>query len=254
MKRLDNKVVVVTGGAGLIGRSYCQAIYENGGIPVIADLNLEQAEAAAKNIGGHVVAAHLDITNTISVQRLLEDLFQRFDRVDGLVNNAYPRNDNYGRGVEAVEVADFNENLSLHLGGYFLMMQKYCLAIKERGQGGSIVNMSSIYGVVAPKFEIYEGTAMTTPVEYAAIKSGVIHLTKYFARYYLNQGIRVNAMSPGGIEDGQPDEFLKKYNANCGSTGMLSPNDLSQSLVFLLSSDSKHMTGQNLVVDDGFTL
>ena len=133
-------------------------------------------------------------------------------------------------------------------------MQKVSIAWSKTKTCGSVVNMSSIYGIVAPKFEIYEGTTMTTPVEYVAIKAGILHLTKYFARYYRKQGIRHNAISPGGIEDGQPDRFIKKYLSNSGQKGMLDPSDLSQALVFLLSDASKYMTGQNLIIDDGFTL
>jgi len=119
---------------------------------------------------------------------------------------------------------------------------------------GNIINISSIYGVISPKFEIYNNTGMTTPVEYAAIKSGMLHLTKYMAKYFKGKNIRVNAISPGGILDGQPEEFLKKYNKQCLTKGMLDKNDLNGALVFLLSDMSKFVNGQNLIVDDGFVL
>jgi len=110
----------------------------------------------------------------------------------------------------------------------------------------NIVNISSIYGVVAPKFEIYEGTSMTVPVEYAAIKSGQIHLTKYMAKYFKGMGIRVNSLSPGGIFDNQPKSFLNAYKAKCSSKGMLDKSDLNGTLVYLLSDLSQYVNGQNM--------
>jgi NAD(P)-dependent dehydrogenase (short-subunit alcohol dehydrogenase family) len=119
---------------------------------------------------------------------------------------------------------------------------------------GNIINISSIYGVIAPKFEIYDNTEMTTPVEYAAIKSGMLHLTKYMAKYFKGKNIRVNAISPGGILDGQPREFLSEYKRQCSTKGMLDPKDLNGVLIFLLSDMSSYINGQNIVVDDGFCL
>jgi NAD(P)-dependent dehydrogenase (short-subunit alcohol dehydrogenase family) len=121
-------------------------------------------------------------------------------------------------------------------------------------ESGAIVNMSSIYGVMAPRFEIYANTPMTMPVEYAAIKSGVVHLTRYFAQYYKKSGVRVNAISPGGVEDGQAPSFLAAYAQFCGTKGMLNADDLTGGLMFLLSDNARFITGQNLVIDDGFSL
>jgi NAD(P)-dependent dehydrogenase (short-subunit alcohol dehydrogenase family) len=114
--------------------------------------------------------------------------------------------------------------------------------------------MSSIYGVVAPRFGVYEGTEMTMPVEYALIKSGIIHLTKYIAGYHRGMGIRCNCISPGGIRAGQPETFIARYNAHGTNKGMLDPQDVSGALLFLLSDASAYVNGQNIVVDDGWTL
>lgn len=251
---LQDKTIVVTGGAGLIGTAYCKAIASAGGRPVVADIDASAAETLAEEIGPSAAALSLDIADVRSVQAMIRSLTDRFGGIDGIVNNAYPRNKNYGRHVEDVDYLDFCENLSLHLGGYFLVMQQMAICFAAQPRGGSIVNMASIYGVTAPRFEIYDGTPMTTPVEYAAIKSAVLHLTRYFAQYYRKAGVRVNAISPGGIEDNQPESFLAAYKIQCGQTGMLAADDLTASLVFLLSDGARHITGQNLVVDDGFTL
>lgn len=253
---LSGKVVVVTGGAGLLGRTFCSGIAANGGVAIVADVDGEAGKSAAAEIaaaGGLAEAATLDITDAASVERIISDVSSKHGRIDAVVNNAYPRNANYGRKLEDVTYADFCENVSLHLGGYFLVAQKFAGYFRANG-GGNIVNMASVYGVIAPRFEIYEGTSMTTPVEYAAIKSAVVHLTRYFAEYYKSDGIRCNALAPGGIRDAQPKEFLARYASHCGTKGMLDPADVSGALIFLLSDASRSVTGQILVVDDGFTL
>lgn len=254
MSAREVKVIVITGAAGLIGRSFSQAIADSGNTVVMADIDLAGVTNAAQQIGASALPLHLDITDASSVQQLFSTIQEQYGQIDGLVNNAYPKNPNFGRHVEEVSYEDFSENLSLHLGGYFHMMQQMVLHQKKLRRKSVIVNMASIYGVIAPRFEIYEGTAMTTPVEYAAIKSGVIQLTRYFAKYYRKDGIRVNAISPGGIEDGQPERFLEAYGAFCGTKGMLEPTDLSETLLFLLSDGARHITGQNIIVDDGFSL
>ena len=255
--RLQGKVIVVTGGAGVIGRKICEGIAEQGGIAILADLNFQSAvdvsDVLRQKCGGQIHAARLDITSKESIVGLIADLKQRYGRVDAVVNNAYPRNANYGRKLEDVTYADFCENVDMHLGGYFLVAQQFCQIFKEQGVG-NIVNMSSIYGVMSPRFEVYNGTAMTMPVEYAAIKSAVIQLTRYFAQYYKGSGIRVNCLSPGGILDDQPAGFVSSYNRLCASKGMLAPEDVLGAMLFLLSDESNFMTGQNLIVDDGYSL
>lgn len=254
---LDRKIVVVTGGAGLLGKAFARGIAENGGVAVVADVDHAAAAVAVEDInrdcGKAAEAVSLDICDKDSVTRLIADLMGRHGRIDAVVNNAYPRNANYGRKPEEVTYEDFCANLNLHLGGYFLVTQQFCLAFKEQGSG-NVVNMSSIYGVSPPRFDMYAGTSMTMPVEYAAIKSGVNHLTRYFAQYYKGCGIRVNSLSPGGIFAEQPSSFVHAYKRHCASKGMLSPGDIVGALLFLLSDQSAYVTGQNLVVDDGFSL
>ena len=253
LNSLKNKVIVITGGAGAIGQSFVRGVSYRGGIAIVADINLEAAELLVQDCTGNAYAAHLDITSKESVIALISDLKQRYGHIDALVNNAYPRNNNYGKKLEDVTYADFCDNVNMHLGGYFLVAQQFCLAFKQQGYG-NVVNMSSIYGSMAPRFEIYEGTPMTMPVEYAAIKSAIEHLTRYFAQYFKDTGIRVNCLSPGGILAGQPTDFLAAYKKHCASKGMLDAHDLLGALMFLLSDESSFMTGQNLLIDDGFSL
>lgn len=255
---LSGHVIIVTGGAGRLGREFCMAIATQGGTAVVADTAADTAEKLAAELRqAHGPAAALalafDITRADEIDRAVGELHRRFGRIDAVVNNAYPRNARYGARVEDVTYADFTENLSLHVGGYFLTAQRLAVYFVRQGHG-NIINLGSIYGVIAPRFDIYAGTPMTMPVEYSVIKSGVIHLTRYLAQYFKPHGIRVNALSPGGILAGQPADFVQKYSAHAAGGRMLDAGDLAGSLIYLLSPASAHVTGQNLVVDDGWTL
>ncbi|MCT7502093.1 oxidoreductase [Aliarcobacter cryaerophilus] len=255
---LKNKVVVITGGAGLIGKEFVKAVIENGGIAIIADINEQIGEEVKENLSKELNTTNidfikLDITSKNSLSECILYLDNKYQKIDALVNNAYPRNKNYGKDFFEVEYSDFVENTGLNLGGYFTASQQFAQYFKSQGYG-NIVNISSIYGVVAPKFEVYENTTMTMPVEYAAIKSGLIHLTKYMAKYFKGMNIKVNALSPGGILNSQPEAFLEKYKEQCLNKGMLHNSDLKGTLVYLLSDMSKYVNGQNIIVDDGFSL
>jgi len=255
---LDGKVIVITGGAGLIGQEFAKAVMSQGGIAVIADIDEERTQYAVKELAQTFPSEKIDIfklnvTSKDSLQECIDYVDYKYKKIDALINNAYPRNKNYGRHFFDVEYDDFVENLGMNLGGCIIPSQLFSLYFQKQGYG-NIINISSIYGVIAPKFEIYDNTEMTMPVEYAAIKSGMLHLTKYMAKYFKGKNIRVNAISPGGILNNQPSEFLSKYNQNCSTKGILDAKDLNGTLIFLLSDMSNYINGQNIVVDDGFTL
>ena len=253
---LKDKVVVITGGAGLIGQEFVRTVVKNGGVAIIADINIVHARTIVKELkvafaSDYIDSVELDITSTKSINKAISHISQKYGKIDALINNAYPRNKNYGSHFFDVKYDDFVENVGMNLGGYFITSQVFSKYFKNYGSG-NIINISSIYGVIAPKFEIYNNTSMTTPVEYTAIKSGLIHLTKYMAKYFKGMNIRVNAISPGGVLDGQPEEFLDKYNEQCSSKGMLDKSDINGTLVYLLSDMSKYVNGQNIIVDDCF--
>ncbi|MCH9644436.1 MAG: flagellin modification protein A [Gammaproteobacteria bacterium] len=253
MKILQDKVVVVTGGCGLIGQSFVRSIVDYGGYAVIADIDDEAAAELVYQIGDHVCARQMDITSKDSIQNMLDELHKDLGRIDALVNNAYPRNSKFGRNFFDVEYEDFIDNLGMNLGGYFLTSQQFSKYFIAQGYG-NIVNIASIYGVIAPRFELYKNTTMEMPIDYAAIKSALIHLTKYMAKYLKGKNIRVNCISPGGIYAEQPETFLDRYKHFCLNKGMLSGDDLTGALLYLLSDWSMCFNGQNMVVDDGFTL
>ena len=254
---LKTKVVVVIGGAGVIGRDICRQLAAEDAVVVIADINEKSgrrlSESMQASSGQMSEFMPVDITIAESIGSLIDKTLKKYQKIDAVINAAYPRGTNYGHKLEEVYYQDFCSSIDLHIGGYFLVMKEFCLAFRQQGYG-NVINFSSIYGFYAPDFSVYEGTPMTMPVEYAAIKSAIIQLSRYFAKYFKKDSIRVNCISPGGILDAQPDSFLDKYNAKCMLKGMLDPADLYGTVRFLLSEGAMHITGQNLVIDDGFTL
>ncbi|NTV49353.1 MAG: SDR family oxidoreductase [Geobacteraceae bacterium] len=255
---LKDQVIVVTGGCGLLGREFVAAVLNNGGRAVIADVDMANGELLCSELtalhgASRVIFRQMNICSSESMLETIQSVSEQFGRIDALVNNAYPRNKQYGRKLEDVTYTDFCENISINLGGLFLTSQQFAAYFKKQGFG-NIINIASIYGVVAPRFDIYEGTKMTMPVEYAAIKSAVIHLTKYFAKYFRGSNLRVNCISPGGIKDCQPESFLDRYKDYALNKGMLDKHDLTGALLFLVSDLSSYINGQNIVVDDGWSL
>ncbi len=197
----------------------------------------------------------LDICQESSVTEVITVLKEKQLRLNAVINCSYPRGANYGKKLEEVSMTSFNENVNLHLGGYFNVMKQFGFYLKEMG-GGSVISFSSIYGVSAPRFDIYEGLPFTMPVEYAAIKAAILHLNKYMAKYFKGTDVRFNSISPGGIFNDHDQKFVDaygKYSLN-SEKGMIPPKALAASVEFLVSIGSQHINGQNLIVDDGWTL
>lgn len=254
-KLLKDQIIFISGACGLIGKRFVEVCLHAGASVIAADINAEQLSVLAreaKTDSKKLLTITLDLTSSEEVQQALQTSIQTFGSVTALVNTAYPRNKHYGRKFFEVKHNDFCENMNLNIGTTFLTCQTFAAYFKEQGQG-NIVNLGSIYGVMAPDFDVYPD-AMTMPVEYAAIKSAVIHLTKYMAQLLRKDGVRVNCISPGGILDSQPEAFLERYNAKCGLQGMLNTEHLDSTLIYLLTANSNAVTGQNIVVDDGFSL
>lgn len=247
--------IIIIGAAGLIGRSLARHLIQQHSL-ILADINLPAAEEQAQQLlpePTSALAIACDITQKDSVDALIKKADKAFGQIDAMINCCYPRGQGYGQAFFDVSYENFCENTNLHLGGYFLTMQRFARHFQQQGHG-RIINFSSIYGVIAPKFDVYKDTSMTMPVEYAAIKSGLIHLTKYTAQLLKGSGVTVNCISPGGVLDGQNERFIKAYNKHCNSTGMMPISALNGSIDLLLSESGALITGQNLVVDDGFSL
>ena len=244
MFSVKDKVIVITGASGLLGRK------------IVASLKTRDAKVISTDItfdNQLVDDFILDITDEDSVKSVVTDIVKKYGRIDGWVNNAYPRTGDWGKKLEDIPFESWRKNVDMHLNGYYLCCQVVLEHMKQQ-QFGSLVNMSSIYGMVAPDFSIYEGTAMTMPAAYSAIKGGINNLSRYLASYYGHCNVRINIISPGGIYDNQPDAFVNKYNKKVPLKRMGQPNDIMGPIHFLLSDDSSYITGHNLVVDGGLTI
>jgi len=250
---LDAKTIAVFGAGGLLGSTLVNALLDAGARVVASDIKLEAMQSAFGSrlaAGDALSLSVLDIAD----KSALTEFLTTHDPLDGAVNCSYPRNESYGSHFFDVTLKSFNENLGLHLGAHFQLMQACAAQFVASRHPFALVNISSVYGVIAPKFEIYNNTPMTMPVEYAAIKSALIHLSKYVATYVADSSFRVNCISPGGLLDGQPQAFLDAYQSHTFGAGMLKPKDMVGTIMFLLSDHSKFINGQNIVVDDGFCL
>lgn len=255
---LEGKVVLIIGAAGTLGRQFSEQVAAAGAKVLAADKDAAKARTlaaalCARHGRGRAVGAAVDITRAATIDGVLDRAKAKFGKVDAAVVCAYPRNKSYGTDALEVTYENFCGNVDMHLGGYFLAMQRTARFFTAQGSG-NIITLSSIYGMLAPRFDLYAGTKISMPVEYAAIKSGLIHLTRYFAKRLAKSKIRVNCISPGGILDGQDEKFLSRYRKYCLNKGMLEGKDVTGTLLFLLSDASTYVNGQNLVVDDGFTL
>ena len=194
----------------------------------------------------------MDITDDQSIQTGIDQIVAEFGRIDGLVNNAYPRTKDWGTKFEDIDPESWRTNVDMQLNSYFVCSQKV-LKIMATQNSGSIVNIASIYGVVGNDFTLYEEYGGTSPAAYSAIKGGLINFTRYLASYYGRKGIRVNCVSPGGIFDHQHPSFVKRYEDKVPMGRLGQPEDIAPAVSFLLSDEAKYITGQNLIIDGGWT-
>lgn len=245
----EERIAVVTGGCGLIGKEIVRGLSQYGARVYIADQNEAEAQKLIQN---NIRYVNLDIASETSVRDVLKRIVSESGKIDILVNCAYPRTKDWGAKFENVNFDSWKLNVDNHLGGYFLMCKETAMIMKEQG-GGSIINLASIYGVEAPDFSIYEGSEMTMPVAYASIKAGIIAMTKYIATYFGADNIRANAISPGGIYDSQAPSFVEKYSRKTPLGRMGRPHEIVGAVIYLASDASSYVTGQNILVDGGWT-
>ncbi len=252
---LKNNTVLVVGANGRIGSVIAKRLLEEGANVIAADITLENLKKNDfKEYKEQFLKIEMDITNKESIEKVFEFALSKFEKIDSAINSSYPKGHEYGKHFFDVSYDAFTKNLSLHVGGFFLFMQicaKYSLSSKQKF---SLLNFSSIYGNIAPRFEIYEDTDMTTPVEYAAMKSAIQHLSQYVSAYTKNSKFRVNCISPGGISDNQDSKFLANYKKFSREKGMLDVEDLLGTVLYLISESSEYVCGQNIIVDDGFVV
>jgi len=251
---LKDNVVAITGGAGLIGTAFSKAIIKNRGKVIIGDVSATKGVSIQNELGiDNALFVEVDTSDTNSIDSFLKIGKGHFGKIDSAIHCAYPRSEQWGTEFEGLKAEGLKEDLFNQLGGAILFSQRLISFYRDQGYG-NLIHVSSIQGVAAPKFEHYKSTKMVSPIEYSAIKSGIVSITRYLAKFCKNQNIRVNCISPGGILDNQPEIFLEKYNSTCSSKGMMDPQDLDGTIIYLLSHMSKYVNGQNIIVDDGWIL
>jgi len=268
MFRLDGRVAVVTGGPGLLGKEFCNTLAEAGAAVVVVDINAQAAQALASQIvqaGHQALAAPTDVTDPASVKQMVETTLQQFGRLDVLVNSAAldPKFDPEAarRGIPAGSFEDYpleswKQALDVNLTGMFLCCQAAVKPMLAQGKKGSIINICSTYGLVAPDQRLYQRDgkqAAYKPVYYSVTKAGVLGLTRYLSTYYAGTDLRVNALTPGGVFNNHDEVFLKAYSARTVMGRMAHKHEMNGALLFLASDASSYMTGGNLVVDGGWT-
>jgi len=268
---LTGKVAIITGGAGLLGRKHAEAIAEAGGIPVIADIDSSGATQACQDISKRYqldcLGVITDITRRQSIEQLLTQVLEHYKRVDILINNAAHNPKVEATGITETEWSRFENfpldvwqgDMMVGLTGVFLCCQVIGSAMAARG-GGVILNIASDLAVIAPDQRIYrkEGLAddnqPVKPVTYSVIKSGLIGLTRYLATYWADKNVRVNAISPGGVYNGQSEEFVQKLTNLIPMGRMAHVDEYKGAVLFLVSEASSYMTGGNLIIEGGRTV
>lgn len=267
MFSLRNKVIVITGAAGLLGRQHAEVIARAGGVPVLLDLHSETVELIAHDLekrhGTSAAGYAVDITQESEIKVNCATILQRFGHIDGLVNNAAnnPKvegdgNKNFSR-LENFQLPVWNADIAVGLTGAFLCAKHYGHAISR--QGGSIVNISSDLGLIAPDQRLYRKSGLSDdqqpvkPVTYSVVKTGLIGLTRYLATYWAEQGVRCNALCPGGIENNQDPMFLKEVCTKIPMGRLARADEYQGALLFLLSDASGYMNGAVMSIDGGRT-
>jgi NAD(P)-dependent dehydrogenase (short-subunit alcohol dehydrogenase family) len=266
---LSGRVAVVTGGAGLLGAEFCRTLAEAGAAVAVVDLNASASQAVADaltNSGYQALAISTDITKPDSVNALVEKVLSDFGQLDVLVNSAAldPKfdADAMKNGITPGAFEDYpldqwNAALGVNLTGMFLVTQACVRPMIEQGKKGSIINICSTYGLNAPDQRIYikagERVAFK-PIYYTVTKAGVMGFTKYLAAYYAETEIRVNTLTPGGVFNNHEDYFVKNYSAKTILGRMAKKDEMNGALLFLASDASSYMTGNNVVVDGGWTV
>ena len=259
---LGGRVVMLTGGAGILGSRMADALARNGARIALVDRDADRAHAVADGIraaaGADIVRGYAcDITQRKSVLELKVQVEAEMGPVQVLINNAAAKSPNFFEPFESFPVEDWDAVMNVNLKGVMLGCQVFGGAMAERGQG-SIINTLSVYGIVAPDQRIYEGSeyegrAINTPAVYSASKAAVWGLTKYLAAYWGHRNVRVNAITPGGVFSGQNEEFVRRYSARVPLGRMASQDEMSGAVVYLSSDASSYVSGQNIIIDGGLT-
>ena len=259
---LTGKVVVVTGGTGLLGSAYCQGLAEHGAQVVMADLAAADPVAKARAVkspqGPGAWGIACDVGVEADVVQLFQTVLEKFGRVDAVLNNAAATGEHLMRqgavftSFEDSTLAVWEQAIRVNLTGVYLVAREGRKAMLQSG-GGSLVNVSSTYGVVGPDHRIYDGMKFNSLPSYAAAKAGVHGLTRWLATYWGEKGIRVNTLVPGGVQNNHDPEFVRRYVARTPLGRMAKPEDMVGMMIYLVSDASAYSTGQQFFVEGGWT-
>jgi NAD(P)-dependent dehydrogenase (short-subunit alcohol dehydrogenase family) len=258
---LSGRTAIVTGGGGILGRGFCEVLANHGARVAVFDINEAAAQKTVDAIATTAIAVGCDVADPRSVADAVARVVREFGGIDILHNNAASKSgdlQNFFAPFEDYTLETWREIMGVNIDGMFLMAQAAGKQMIAQGRGGSIIQTASIYGVVGPDQRIYEGSQylgrpINTPAVYSASKAAVIGLTHYLASYWGGHGIRVNTLTPGGVESGQNDVFSRKYSARVPLGRMARADEMQSALLFLASDASSYVTGQNLIVDGGLT-
>lgn len=261
--RLDGKVAIVTGGAGILGSHFCRGLAEAGASVVIVDINSEAVASLEKSIrldySNRVLGIIADVSDPEQVKRLVDETTQHFGHIDILHNNAASKGSNlekYFASFEDYSLEQWREITAVNVDSMFLMAQAVGKKMIERNCGGSIIQTASAYGIMGPDNRIYEGSSylgrqINTPAVYSTTKAAVVGLSKYLATYWAHKNIRVNTLVPGGAASGQNETFQQRYGARVPLGRMADQTEIVGAVLYLASDASKYVTGHCLVVDGG---
>lgn len=261
--KLNDKIAVITGGVGILGRGYCRAMAELGATVIIADRNQEDCDALAATLasetGSQVMGMAVDLSSEASIKDWAKRILDTLGRVDVLMNNAAAKADGFFAPLESYSLDTWNAVMAVNVNALFLTVRELGPSMAAQGSG-SIINVSSIYGLVGPDQRIYEGSwyadlggAINTPMIYSATKGAIVSMTKYLATYWGPKGVRVNCITPGGVSSGQNEEFDKRYSARVPMGRMAQANEMLGAVMYLAADASSYVNGQNIVVDGGWT-
>lgn len=250
---MKNKNIIIVGGCGQLGSNFVKFLSDLGHSIIIADNNVLVGNNLVATTKKNVKFIKCNVNKDKDIDNLIKSSKKLFKSIDAVIYLSYPRSKGWGTPFESIKRKYLIEDLNNNIGSSIIFSQKIIKFFLKQ-KYGNLIHFSSIQGIAPPKFDHYDGTKMTSPIEYAAIKSGIILVTKYLAKLYKKKNIRVNCISPGGIFNNQDSKFLKKYKKTCGTKGMLDPEDLNSAIVYLLSDGSKYINGQNIIIDDGWSL
>lgn len=255
---LKNKVVFITGGLGLIGGETSKALASAGAKTIILDIDKAKGVGLEEEIRGSGFEAdyqYFDITELTSLKKNINKLVERYQAIDVWVNAAYPRTEDWGKNpLQEQSLDSWRKNLDMHLSSYAWASREAALAMRRQKAQGSIINFSSIYGVLGNDLTIYENLPINHEMAYSTIKGGIISLTRFLASHFGGEGIRINNICPGGIFDDQDKIFVRNYEKKVPLKRMGRPEDIASAVLFLASEAASYITGATIMVDGGWTI